>query len=194
METTGAVSKFLAQMDAQCETIFAELGAVDGPELWRRPAAGEWCIGENLTHATAVLQSFRRLLQAAYAVLAPIGYLGRRRPYQVEIDDVYARPGFPLNSGWLWSPRFTPEHPATLAALYELAAAEHGRVRRFYTARDAYVLGNTPLYDPAIGWLNLVQALRVGVYHDAHHFATIRRLLAGSDHLEFENPEGKEGV
>lgn len=192
METTGSVSKFLAQMDAQRETIFAELRAVNGLELWRRPAAGQWCIGENLAHATAVLQSFRRLIQASYTVLAPVGYLGRRRPYQAEIDDVYARPGFPLKSGWLWPPRFTPEHPAPLAALYELAVAEHGRVRRFYTARDEKILGNTPLYDPAIGWLNLIQALRVGVYHDAHHFATIRRFLVASGPGEFEKSERQE--
>ena len=118
------------------------------------------------------------MLQAAYVVLAPWGYVRRRRRYQAGIDDVYARPTFPLNAGGLWPPRYTPERPAALAVLDQMAAAEHGRVRRFYTGKDEAVLGNTPLYDPAIGWLNLIQALRVGVYHDTHHFAAIRRILA----------------
>jgi len=110
-------------------------------------------------------------------VLAPVGYLRRGRPYQTEIDDVYARPGFPLNVGWLWPPKYTPERPAALAVLHEMMAAEHGRVRRFYAGKDARVLGNTRLYDPAIGCLNMIQALRVGAHHDEHHFVTIRRIL-----------------
>lgn len=172
------VTEILALLDAQREAIFTELAAVDSPRLWQRPGPKEWCIGENLAHATAVLQSFRRMYQTSYALLAPVGHLRRGRPYQTEIDDVYARPSFPLNSGWMWPPKYTPERPATLAILHEMAAAEHGRVRKFYTGKDVAVLGNTPLYDPAIGRLNLIQALRVCVYHDAHHFATIRRLLA----------------
>lgn len=178
MVRSDVVAQYLALLDAQRETLFAELAAADGSRLWQRPGAEEWCIGENLAHATAVLQSFRRMLQAAYAVLAPRGYVRRRRPYQADIDDVYARPTFPLNAGGLWPPKYTPERPTTLAVLHEMTAAEHDRVRKFYTGKDAGVLGNTPLYDPAIGWLNLIQALRVGVHHDAHHFATIRRILA----------------
>lgn len=39
------------------------------------------------------------------------------------------------------------------------------------------MLGNTPLYDPAMGGLNMIQALQVDAHHDEHHFTTIRRLL-----------------
>lgn len=57
-------------------------------------------------------------------------------------------------------PQFTPEHPAMLKVLYDVAPAEQGRVRRFYAVWDANILGNTLLYHSAIGWLNPVQALR----------------------------------
>ena len=134
-------------------------------------------MGEHLAHATAVLRSFRQMFQAFWAVLAPLGYLRRGRPYETEIDDVYARPGFPLNVGWLWPPKYTCERPTTLTVLHERMIAEHGRVRRFYEGKDERVLGNTPLYDPAIGCLNMIQGLRVGAHHDEHHFATIRRIL-----------------
>lgn len=177
MHRRSVVSEHLALLDAQREAIFAELAAVDATRLWERPGPKEWSAGEHLAHAPAVLRSFRQILQAFWTVLAPIGYLRRGRPYETDIDDVYARPDFPLNVGWLWPPRYSPERPATLAVLRELTAAEHGRVRRFYTGKDEAVLGNMPLYDPAIGRLNMIQALRVGVHHDEHHCATIRRLL-----------------
>ncbi len=177
MKTDSVVRDYLALLDAQREAIFAELAAVEVARLWQRPGPKEWSVGEHLAHATAVLRSFRQMFQAFWAVLAPVGYLRRGRPYETEIDDVYARPDFPLNVGWMWPPKVTPERPAALAVLREMMAAEHGRVRRFYTDKDVRVLGNTPLYDPAIGSLNMIQALRVGVHHDEHHFATIRRLL-----------------
>ena len=177
MQRKPVVAAYLALLDAQREAIFAELALVDAARLWQRRGPGEWSAGEHLAHAPAVLRSFRQILQVVWVALAPIGYLRRGRPYEIEIDDVYARPDFPLNVGWLWPPKYTPARPASLATLHALIAAEHGRVRRFYAARDERVLGNTPLYDPAIGCLNMIQALQVGVHHDEHHFATIRRLL-----------------
>jgi hypothetical protein len=33
------------------------------------------------------------------------------------------------------------------------------------------------VFDPAIGWLNLIQVLRVGIYHDEMHYEQIRGLL-----------------
>ena len=177
MRSDSVVADYLALLDAQREILFAELAMVEDARLWQRPGPKEWSVGEHLTHATAVLRSFRQLFQAFWAVLAPLGYLRRGRPYETEIDDVYARPGFPLNVGWLWPPKYTPERPTTLTVLHEMMIAEHGRVRRFYEGKDERVLGNTPLYDPAIGCLNMIQGLRVGADHDAHHFATIRRIL-----------------
>lgn len=177
MGADSVISEYLALLDAQREAIFAELATVDAPRLWQRPAPKAWSVGEHLAHAPAVLRSFRQILRGFWVILAPIGHLRRGRPYNTEIDDVYARPDFPLNVGWLWPPRYTPERPASLATLHELFLDEHRRVRRFYAGKDARVLGNTPLYDPAIGCLNMIQALRVGAHHDEHHFATIRRLL-----------------
>ncbi len=177
MKTDLVVDHYLTLLDLQREGIFAELAAVEVARLWQRSGPKEWSVGEHLAHATAVLRSFRQMFQGFWAVLAPVGYLRRGQPYETKIDDVYARPGFPLGVGWLWPPRYTPERPASLTTLHELIAAEHGRVRRFYAGKDERVLGNTPLYDPAIGRLNMILALRVGVHHDEHHFATIRRLL-----------------
>lgn len=177
MEGNLVVSEYLALLDMQREAIFAELTKMEEAWLWQRPGMREWSPGEHLAHATAVLRSFRQMFQAFWVMLAPVGHLRRRRPYETEIDDVYARPDFPLNVGWLWPPKYTPQRPASLAVVQEMMAAEHARVRRFYEGKDEDVLGNTPLYDPAIGCLNLIQALRVGAHHDEHHFATIRRIL-----------------
>jgi hypothetical protein len=49
----------------------------------------------------------------------------RNRPGRSGINDVYVRPGLPLNIGWLWSPKYTPQRPAALKVLFEMIAAVH---------------------------------------------------------------------
>lgn len=177
MQTGQAVQKHLDRLDAQRETVLASLEGIDEARLWLRPGPRDWSIGQNLDHAWIVLRSFRRFFSAAWPAMLPLAHLRGNRPYQTEIDDVYARPGFPLGVGWMWPPRHSAEHPAPLSTLKEAIEAEHHRVHLFYEGKDERLLGHTILWDPAIGVLNLVQALHVGVHHDAHHFATVYRLL-----------------
>jgi hypothetical protein len=177
MQTGQAVQKHLDRLDAQWAAVLARLAGIDEARLWQRPGPRDWSIGENLDHAWLVLRSFRRMFTAAWPVMLPVAHLKGGRPYRTEIDDVYARPGFPLNVGWMWSSRHSAEHPAPLSVLQEAIEAEHRRVHLFYEGKDERLLGHAILWDPAIGLLNLVQALQVGVHHDAHHFATVYRLL-----------------
>ena len=178
METGQAVRNHLDRLDAQREAVFACLAGMDQARLWLRPAPRDWSIGENLDHAWRVLRSFRRMFSAAWPLMLPLSRLKGGSPYQTEIDDVYARPGFPLNVGWMWPPRLSAARPVPLSALKEAIEAEHHRIHLFYEGKDERLLGHAILWDPAIGLLNLVQALHVGVHHDAHHFATVYRLLA----------------
>ena len=82
-----------------------------------------------------------------------------------------------MNVGWLWPPRHTARRPVSLLTLGKLLEAEHRQVRTFFEGKDEGVLGNVRLYDPPIGRLNMIQALRVGVYHDAHHFRVVEQML-----------------
>lgn len=77
----------------------------------------------------------------------------------------------------MWSPKVSPQKQVSLQQLYELTVAEHESTRRFYISKPTEILGNSPLYDPAIGKMNFIQALRVGVYHDQHHYVNIDRIL-----------------
>ena len=80
-----------------------------------------------------------------------------------------------MHVGWMWPPRRVPVPLATLRAEMETT---HRRVRRFYEAKEADVIGNIYYYDPAVGLLNLIQALRVGLYHDQLHFEDALKLAA----------------
>ncbi len=177
VQAVQAVQMHLDRLDAQRKAVLARLAGMDEARLWQRPGPRDWSIGENLDHAWLVLRSFRRIFAAAWPALLPLAYLKRGRPYLTEIDDVYARPGFPLNVGWMWPPKHSAERPAPLPALQQAIEAEHRRVHLFYEGKDERLLGHAVLWDPAIGLLNLVQVLQVGVHHDAHHFATVYRLL-----------------
>jgi hypothetical protein len=170
-------------MHAQRVALFAALAGVPEERLWARAAPKKWSPGEHLDHTRVLNRSFRRLLTLAWPVVSPWPALvpaARRRlerPYPIDIDDVYQRPNMPSWVGFLWSPKRTPSRPAPLAELERALAEEHAAIESFYAGKPEPLLGHIALWDPAIGRLNLVQVLRVGVHHDQHHYQAVRRLL-----------------
>lgn len=171
---TCPIAHYLDLLDEQRRAIFTEMGHLPQAVLWYRPAPKVWSIGEHLDH-TRVINCFTRRLMIVYFPLAsPFAFLFRHRPYQAEIDNVYKRPGFPMNVGWIWPPKYTPRRPVSIDFLHEALRNEHAAYRQFYTTHDEQLLGHIVLADPVIGALNLVQWLRVQAYHDAHHFDRIR--------------------
>jgi len=181
--TRGAVDAHLERMHAQRVALFEALTGVAEHRLWKRPFERKWSPGEHLDHTRVLNAWFRRLLSAAWPVVSPWPALlpgARRRlerPYATDIDDVYQRPSMPSWVGFMWPPRRTPSRPASLAELERVLAAEHDAIARFYTGKPERLLGHVTVWDPAIGRLNLVQVLRVGVHHDLHHYTAVRRLL-----------------
>ena len=49
----------------------------------------------------------------------------------------------------------------------------HGDIRAFDSGKDEDVLGCISIYDPYFGLRNLIQTLRLGIYHDARHFEAV---------------------
>jgi hypothetical protein len=76
---------------------------------------------------------------------------------------------------------------STLVAELE---STHQQVLRFYTGKDPDVLGNIHAYDPAIGVVNLIKALKVGLDHDQLHYDDVIELAAslkaGRSSAEFQ--------
>jgi hypothetical protein len=168
------IARYLDLLDDQREAIFNQLNAMPDVVLWYRPGPKVWSIGEHLDHTRVINCCTRRILTVYYPVASIFARPFRRRPYEAEIDDVYKRPGFPMNVGWIWPPKYKPRRPVSVGFLHESLRAEHAAFRRFYTAHDEQLLGHTVLADPVIGVLNLVQWLRVQAYHDAHHYERVR--------------------
>jgi hypothetical protein len=181
---SGPATQYLELLDNQREEIFRELGALPEVVLWYRPGPRVWSIGEHLDH-TRVINCFTRRLMVAYFPIASIfARMFRHRPYKTEIDDVYKRPNFPMNVGWIWPPKHTPRQPVSVDFLHAALKAEHAAYWRFYTTHDEQLLGHTVLADPVIGALNLVQWLRVQAYHDAHHYERVRIRISDPQYAE----------
>ncbi len=127
--------------------------------------------------------SVHNFFTAMYRVLwIPSSCIARLRPshlYNLEMDDIYTRPGFPLSAGSLWPPRRHSALRSSLGILVDDLLEEHRRLRRFYSSKPEDILGKAPLFYPYVGWINYIQSLRIGIYHDAHHFASILRSLSG---------------
>jgi hypothetical protein len=175
-DMSNVICEFLNLMDAQRETAFAALEGLSEEQIWQRPAPKEWCIGEMLDHNVRLFQSALPLLKLGWAIMGWYGRLQRKRPYEVNIDNVYKRPTFPMWVGFLWNPKFNPKRPAPLAVLRASTEAIHRRAREFYEGKPLDVLGNIYGYDPVIGVVNLVQTLKVGVDHDQLHYDDVLKL------------------
>lgn len=172
---------YLDLLDQQREVFFRQITGTSPELLWKPPGEKKWSPGEHIDHCRVLLRSFRRIFIVCWPLGYPIARLRLRRPYATDIDDVYERPGFPLNVGWLWKPEHSASRPLGLQELQDKLASEHAAIRHFYSGKEEYLLGHVSLYDPVIGWLNLIQALRVGIYHDAHHFRIAAKWLQAVD-------------
>ena len=172
--TDNVVHTYLDMMDQQREVLFNELNGLTEEEIWQVPGDKEWSIGENIDHLRVINSSTLTLYKITWLFLLPLAKVRYDQPYHVDIDNVYKRPGFPLNTGWIWSPKYTQQKPTSLEMLKENLTQIHAEVRKFFTGKDPDYLGHVSLYDPVMGWLNLIRALRVGIYHDALHLEQIQ--------------------
>jgi len=176
-----AVEQILELMQQQRDNLFVELANITDAQLWFKSSPDEWSIGENIDHMRVLYASMLPMFRIAWAFHLPFAKLRRNRPYRTEIDNVYHRPGFPQKVGWMWPSKYTPARPAAFITLREGIEKIHDQVNEFYRSKEPDLLGQTPLWDPAIGILNLIQALRVGVYHDQIHCESIQALFSRFD-------------
>ncbi|MFZ5820311.1 MAG: DinB family protein [Chloroflexota bacterium] len=174
----NVIAEYLDLMDAQRKTAFASLEGLGEAHIWQRPAPKEWCIAEILDHNVRLFESILPGLQTAWALFAWYGRLRRNRPYPVVVENVYKRPGFPMWTGFLWTPKFNPSKTIPLADLQAESESVHRRAREFYAGKDPDVLGNLYGWDPAIGVVNLIQALKVGIDHDQLHYEDVIELAS----------------
>ena len=165
-----AVDQFLDLLDAQRESVFSRLDGITDAQLWQRPAPKEWSIGEILDHNYLVFASFYPAVRWMWKFAGWYGRLRRRRPYPVEVEDLYRNPKFPQWVGFLWTPRYNTRRPVPFEQLESELRTLHTSVRKFYEGKDEDVLGNLYLYDPLFGWCNLIVTLRIGVFHDQLHY------------------------
>jgi len=120
------VQEYLEIMGRQRREVFADLADMPGDVLWRRPKPKEWSIGEILDHTRVLNTCSLRMLRAAWVLTYPWAALRRHSPYSAHAENVYERPGFPMNVGWLWPPKHNAERPVALDVLRrELATAHH---------------------------------------------------------------------
>jgi hypothetical protein len=170
------VSTYLDLLDRQREAAFDALEGLSESQIWQRPAPKEWSIGEIIDHNYLLINSFLPLVRWTWNTFGWWGWMRRRRPYAIEIDDVYHRKSFPMWVGFLWTPRHNPRKPVPLEMLKAETRELHAQIRAFYTGKDESVLGNLHLYDPIFGLINLIVTLRIGIYHDQLHFEDVFKL------------------
>ena len=168
---------YLELLYSQREAAFSAIDGLSADRIWQRPAPKEWCIGEILDHNYLLIGSTFPYIKAAWKMQQHGAERHRERPYATEFEDPYRKASFPMWVGFLWRPRYTPNRPAPLDLLKKENRILHAAVRDFYTERDPALLGNTFVYDPLFGSINLIITLRIGIYHDQLHFDDVFKLV-----------------
>lgn len=167
------ISQYLDLLDEQRETAFQSLEGLTEAQIWQRPEPGEWCIGEILNHNRLLFDSFFPMVRFVWRFFSWTVKLWRNRDYRTNVEDPYRKKSFPMWVGFLWTPKYTPERPVPLVVLQEELRSEHQRVRQFYEGKPEDLLGNVILFDPLIGFVNLITALQIGIYHDQLHYEDV---------------------
>lgn len=175
---SSILTEYLTLLDSQRESIFASLESLTDAQLWQRPAPKEWSIGEILDHNYQLFASFLPIVKWIWKVNGWYGRLRRKRPYNIEVVDLYRDPEFPHWVGFLWMPRYNTRKPVSLERLKLETRNLHARIREFYENKDQDILGNLYLYDPVFGWCNMIVTLRIGIYHDQLHYDDVIKRAA----------------
>jgi hypothetical protein len=173
MSMDSAVREYLDLLGAQREAALAAAEGLSEEQVWRRPAPKEWSIGEILDHCAQVTASMMSMVELGWKAMGWWGRWRKGRAYATEIRDPYRTGRFPMWVGFLWRPRHNAEDPAPLGDVAEALGAVHDKVRAFYEGKEEAALGNVPLYDPLVGRMNAITALRVAIYHDQLHFEDV---------------------
>lgn len=170
------VHEYLDLLDSQRESAFAALGGLTEDQIWQRPMPKEWCLGEILDHNYLLIASTLPYIRLAWKTQKSRAEKRKENPYRTGIDDPYRKPSFPMWVGFLWKPRFSPRRPVPLEVLMGENRNLHTSVCQFYSDKDPSLLGNTFVYDPLFGFVNLIVTLRIGIYHDQLHFDDVKKM------------------
>lgn len=175
---TSIVTTYLDLLDSQREAVFTSLEGFSETQLWQPPAPKEWSIGEILDHNFLLIASTLPYVKFAWKTQQRRAAKRREHPYATEIDDPYRKSTFPMWVGFLWKPRYSQKRPVTFESLKADNRKLHAEVRAFYAGKDPGLLGNTFVYDPLFGSVNLIVTLRIGIYHDQLHFDDVVRMAS----------------
>ena len=167
------VQDYLALMHQQRQEMFTSLVGLTEQAIWYRPTPKTWSIGEHLDHLRVINGRTLKQLKFLFRLERPWADRKRHKPYEVIIDNMYKRPNFPMHTGWIWPPKYKPDNPISLSALMANLTAIHNKADQFFSSTDPDLLGHVVLWDPVMGWANLIQTLRIGIYHDELHYEEI---------------------
>jgi hypothetical protein len=167
------IPQYLDLVDEQRETTFHAIEQLTEDQIWQRPEPGEWSIGEILNHTQLVSSSLLSMVSFLWRYFNWTTKLWPNRDYRTNIGDPYRKERVPMWVGFFWKPQHNPENSISFEALKAELRAQHQHIRNFYENKPESFLGNVFVFDPLFGFVNLILALRIGLYHDQLHYEDV---------------------
>ena len=165
------LSEHFTRLYAQRRPIYAALEPLALDSLWRRPQSGKWSLGETLQHLTKMMRLFRWAVAVALFFERPFARARRSRSYPTHSRDLFT--GRALRAPFLIRPS-TPVRPLSRVEVVSLLEKETEQLARMLENEEEGVLGHVWMWDPVMGWQNLLQVVDLLAIHESHHFHILR--------------------
>lgn len=158
---------------------FFEDEQVQFKDLWTRPLAEKWSVGESLYHLLLMLKVFRRFSVVYIPIMKPVAAMRKNKQYPTTIHDIYQAYTEKHQRGMSAPPFVKPPEKVrgtyTLEELQQMLRNETHKLMKMTSNIEEYTAGNIYYFDPMAGNPNLIQSIHLLAIHEQHHFKLVKK-------------------
>ncbi|HLR22214.1 MAG TPA: DinB family protein, partial [Pseudogracilibacillus sp.] len=144
---------------------FFEDEQVQFKDLWTRPLAEKWSVGESLYHLLLMLKVFRRFSVVYIPIMKPVAAMRKNKQYPTTIHDIYQAYTEKHQRGMSAPPFVKPPEKVrgtyTLEELQQMLRNETHKLMKMTSNIEEYTAGNIYYFDPMAGNPNLIQSIHL---------------------------------
>lgn len=174
-----SLGRHFKTLEQQRNMIFPRIKNLSQDELWKRPQADKWSIGETLYH----LYLITKMLRIAAKFLIPstilFAQIKKHKPFETEIHDIYKEYKEKKNRGmkapFILDPPKNISRQWNFKGLNQLIYKETWKIETMVAEINEETAGHIIFPDPVAHHPNLIQAVQLLAIHEAHHFRIIEK-------------------
>ncbi|WP_018924443.1 DinB family protein [Salsuginibacillus kocurii] len=176
-----SMNKHYRTLIQQREKLFPTLQSLEKVQLWEKPKANKWSIGETMYHLYLMIKTARIAASITIPSTTLVARRRRHKPFAADIHDIYTeykeKHGKGMKAPFILNPPKKIHNTMDFTELTQLLNNETSNVVKMVENIDEDIAGHIIFLDPVAKYPNLIQAMQLLAIHEAHHFRIIQRDL-----------------